>query len=692
MGINLPAFAAGGCGCASCPRPEITEQPAGVAVCEGAEAELTVTVFGLAPIAYQWYEGESGDTSTPLEGETTDTLQVTPDATTPYWVRVTNPCGYADSDTALVTVNVAPAITAEPESTEICEGSGALLSVTATGTAPLTYQWYLGESGDTGSPIVGATSSTYNAEPGATQDYWVRVTNACGSADSDTATVTVNVAPEITVQPVGGVYDGVTPVSLSVTATGTAPLTYQWQEQPAGGGPWVNIPGATASTYDAEPEEDTNYRVVVTNACGEEVSEPAGVTVLALLIEYSTNGEDWTELEDEDALDLENLAGLELSLRFTSNVELNVTPSSSVPQVQQAPAGPINIPAATPTVISFTARDPGVTDIVLTFDAAPAVNFSVMSYVLAGVARVVNSSPTPPVALTVALAQLSAADVAAAVVYATPELARAAAGDGDWIVFTEAAEFAAPNAITASLRICSDDAVAPVLGRYGDGARMTGLVTLNATGKNIFIHDIGLDSNSSQVVQVTGDSTNIIERCRIRKRGAVFDAVAKISAGTLLLANNYVQVAAGNNGLAHSTGGADGSVVCINNTIIATEAAVANGVFGDDAARRPVCGGNYSGLADGASWTGNAYNANTQAQGAGFNGGNDTSAPGTTAYDNVDAVNFIADDVPATLDMAPIDRTTLEAYPCANNAALSCRDVDKVPRADWFMGAKWLAA
>lgn len=411
------------------------------------------------------------------------------------------------------------------------------------------------------------------------------------------------------------------------------------------------------------------------------------------LLEYSVDGIEWTEVEDEEALNVENLSGLQFRLRITSLVDQSVTVTSTVPQVQAVVGGPVfALTAGVPQVILFTARDPGVTTIGLAFSVDPAMSFNVMSYVLDGIIRVVNSDPTPPVALIVALAQISAANVTAAVVYATPELARAAASDGDWIVGTEGAEFAAPNAITASLRICSDDSVAPVLGRYGDGFRMTGLVTLSATGKNIFIHDIGLDSNSSQVVQVTGDSTNIIERCRIRKRGAVFDAVAKISAGTLLLANNYVQVAAGNNGLAHSTGGADGSVTCINNTVIATEAGVANGFFGDDPTRRPLCGGNYSGLANGATWTGNAYNANTQAQGAGFNGGNDTSAPGATAYDNVAANTFIADDTPATLNMAPINRATLATYPAANNAALSCRDVDKATRSDWFMGAKWIPA
>ena len=89
-----------------------------------------------------------------------------------------------------------PAIASQPSSQTVASGGTASLSVTASGTAPLTYQWYQGSSGDTGSPITGATSSTYTtAALAASASFWVRVTNLCGSADSATAVVTVPPAP-----------------------------------------------------------------------------------------------------------------------------------------------------------------------------------------------------------------------------------------------------------------------------------------------------------------------------------------------------------------------------------------------------------------------------------------------------------------------------------------------------------------
>jgi hypothetical protein len=82
--------------------------------------------------------------------------------------------------------------------------------VGATGTAPLTYQWFEGTAPDTTKPIAGATGSSYVTTifnvPG-TYRYWVRVRNACNQngAISATAVLTVPcaspVVPSISVPP-----------------------------------------------------------------------------------------------------------------------------------------------------------------------------------------------------------------------------------------------------------------------------------------------------------------------------------------------------------------------------------------------------------------------------------------------------------------------------------------------------------
>jgi len=93
-----------------------------------------------------------------------------------------------------------PVVVTQPAVQTIVAGESATLTVTATGSAPLGYQWYRGSAGDVSSPISGATSPSYaTGALAATASYWARVANGCGQADSRTAVVTVTAPQSITV-------------------------------------------------------------------------------------------------------------------------------------------------------------------------------------------------------------------------------------------------------------------------------------------------------------------------------------------------------------------------------------------------------------------------------------------------------------------------------------------------------------
>jgi hypothetical protein len=80
---------------------------------------------------------------------------------------------------ALTVVYGVPTIGTQPVSATIDNGQSDTLGVTAAnGTPGYTYQWYTGTSGNTTSPISGATSSSYVAAPTSTTSYWVMV-RAC---------------------------------------------------------------------------------------------------------------------------------------------------------------------------------------------------------------------------------------------------------------------------------------------------------------------------------------------------------------------------------------------------------------------------------------------------------------------------------------------------------------------------------
>lgn len=85
---------------------------------------------------------------------------------------------------------VAPAITAQPTDRTVQVGATATFTVTATGTAPLTYQWKKG-----GTAITGATSASYTTPATVIGDsgaaFTVTVTNSAGSVTSNAATLTV---------------------------------------------------------------------------------------------------------------------------------------------------------------------------------------------------------------------------------------------------------------------------------------------------------------------------------------------------------------------------------------------------------------------------------------------------------------------------------------------------------------------
>jgi hypothetical protein len=59
-----------------------------------------------------------------------------------------------------LTLAGAPAITTQPQSQTIASGQRATLSVVVSGSG-LSYQWYVGTTGTTTSPIAGATASSY---------------------------------------------------------------------------------------------------------------------------------------------------------------------------------------------------------------------------------------------------------------------------------------------------------------------------------------------------------------------------------------------------------------------------------------------------------------------------------------------------------------------------------------------------
>jgi hypothetical protein len=269
--------------------PTITTQPVSQHVCTGSSIVLSVTASYAA--SYQW-----NFNSTPIPGATSSTYTIPAAATANagnYTVTVTN--GAASVTSAVATIAVGSQITSNPASVTILPTQTAVFSVAAQGLTPFTYQWYQIPSGSaTGSAIPGATASTYTTPPvdssynGA--QYYAIVTDSCGTTPltSTSATLTVttgNAAPTIITQPVGATVAPGGTTTFNVVASGTPALSYQWYVIAPGQTTGVAVSGATSDTYTvpstatAVSDDQSQYYVIVTNAYGQAVSQPATLAV-----------------------------------------------------------------------------------------------------------------------------------------------------------------------------------------------------------------------------------------------------------------------------------------------------------------------------------------------------------------------------------------------------------------------------
>jgi hypothetical protein len=183
----------------------------------------------------------------------------------------------------------APGFSTQPANQSVTAGQTATFSVTATGTAPLAYQWQKNSSNITGATLPSYTTpATVSGDNGAT--FRVMVTNSAGSAMSNPATLTVTAAPvgpSITTQPANQTVTVGQTATFSVVAAGTAPLTYQWQKNNA------NISNATSSSYTTPAtvlgDSGAMFRVIVTNSVTGVPSNETTLTVNPVLTSSGTD-------------------------------------------------------------------------------------------------------------------------------------------------------------------------------------------------------------------------------------------------------------------------------------------------------------------------------------------------------------------------------------------------------------------
>ena len=160
-------------------------------------------------------------------------------------------------------------------------GSGATVALTGATSATTTANslgvyTFTGLVG--GSYTITPSNTGYTFTP-ASQSVTLSTVNVTGvNFTGNTAAV----APTITAQPVSQTVTAGQTASFTVVATGTAPLSYQWQKS------GVNIAGATAASYTTPAtttsDNGASFAVVVSNTAGTVTSGAAALTVNAAAV------------------------------------------------------------------------------------------------------------------------------------------------------------------------------------------------------------------------------------------------------------------------------------------------------------------------------------------------------------------------------------------------------------------------
>lgn len=210
--------------------PVVSASAAPGAICAGDAVSLSAS----GASTYNWMPGS-------LSGSP---VSDSPSATTTYTVTGTDVNGCTATANTTVTVNPAPAIGATASSTNICEGSSAMLMASGGNS----YTWMPGSL--SGANVI--------VSPAATTTYTVTGTDVSGCSSTATITITVNPRPTVTISGSSFYCQ-----FGSTTLTSSAGATYQWYLNGA------QIPGATSQTYNASAAGIYNCLVATPLGCAD---------------------------------------------------------------------------------------------------------------------------------------------------------------------------------------------------------------------------------------------------------------------------------------------------------------------------------------------------------------------------------------------------------------------------------------
>ena len=189
-------------------------------------------------------------------------------------------------------IGSAPFIYLQPTNAAINDGNSAQFSVISAGTN-VTYQWQACASGtgaftnltDTAGYVSGSlTPNLMVSIPTGTvgnTDFQVIISNSAGVVTSSIATLTVTSAALALTQDISTTPAAVAgyPFSFVVNATGSGPISYQWQSNGVSLSDGGRISGSHSNVLtiaNVQPSDAANYQAIVTGANSNTVDSSIG--------------------------------------------------------------------------------------------------------------------------------------------------------------------------------------------------------------------------------------------------------------------------------------------------------------------------------------------------------------------------------------------------------------------------------
>ncbi|PLW99723.1 MAG: hypothetical protein C0594_16725, partial [Marinilabiliales bacterium] len=283
----------------------ISLHPSNVTICEGLNTNFSCTASGTG-LTYQWQVNtgsgynniNAAGTNPSYAGYTSATLNLNGviSGNNGYLYRcvISGTCSNTTSNAASLTVNTSPIISGHPSNSSVCPGDNTSFTSTAAGTG-ISYQWEVNTGSGWSSISTAGSDPVYSNYSTATLGlnnvisgndgnlYHCVVTGTCGTATSNSATLSLNNPPVVTTHPTSeACYSGQN-VSFTVAGTGTG-LTYQWQQDAgsgfanlSNGGIYSGVSTNTLTLTGVTPAMDQyKYRCIISGTCSPSATSNSG--------------------------------------------------------------------------------------------------------------------------------------------------------------------------------------------------------------------------------------------------------------------------------------------------------------------------------------------------------------------------------------------------------------------------------